>query len=62
MNRQPPLVIHLPPMSDKSVFEIHRCLDALIDAFESSYGLQLWRYYDQHPQHKRPARFEGEPF
>lgn len=58
----PPLVIHLPPISDKSIFEIHRCLGALIDALESSYGFQLWRYYDQHPQHKRPARFDGEPF
>lgn len=49
-------------MSDKRIFEIHRCLGALIDAFESSYGLQLWRYYDQHPEHKRPAKFDGEPF
>lgn len=62
MKPQPPLVIHLPPMSDKSVVEIHRCLDALIDAFESSYGFQLQRYYDQHRQHKRPAKFDREPF
>jgi hypothetical protein len=62
MNRQPPLVIHLPPMSDRSVVEIHRCLGALIDAFESSYELQFRRYYDRNPQIKRPARFEGEPF
>jgi hypothetical protein len=37
-------------------------LGALIDAFESSYGLQLWRYYDQLPEHERPARFNGERF
>lgn len=62
MDRLPPLVIDLPPMSDKSVFEIHRCLDALVAAFDSRYGLQLWRYYDQHPKYQRPARFDGEPF
>lgn len=62
MDRPPPLAIHLPPMSDKSVAEVHRCLGALIDAFESSYALQLWRYYDRKPQHERPARFNDEPF
>lgn len=62
MNRQLPLVIHLPPMSDKSVVEIHRCLRVLLEALESSYELQLRRYYDRHPQHERPAKFDGEPF
>ncbi len=62
MKKQPPLVIHLPPMSDKSVFEIHRCLGVLIAALESSYELQLRRYYDRQPQLKRPAKFDGEPF
>lgn len=62
MRKQPPLVIHLPPMSDKSVFEIHRGLGVLIAALESSYELQLRRYYDSHPQLKRPAKFDGEPF
>lgn len=62
MTRLPPLVIDLPPMSDRSAFELHRCLNALIEAFESRHELQIWRYYDQHPEHERPARFDGEPF
>ena len=62
MKKQPPLVIHLPSMSDKSIFEIHRCLEAVIAALESNHELQLRRYYDRNPQHKRPARFDGEPF
>jgi hypothetical protein len=62
MDRQPPLVINLPSMSDDSVVEIHRCLGALIDAFESSYELQLWRYDEQLPEHIRPDKFKGEPF
>lgn len=62
MTRQRPLVIHLPIMSDKSVFEMHCCLVDLVETFESNYGLQLWRYYDEHPVFQRPARFDGEPF
>ena len=49
-------------MSDKSVLEIHRCLGALLEALESSYELQLRRYYDRHPQQERPAKFDAEPF
>ncbi|GEM_PF-4548324 len=62
MRKQPPLVIHLPPMSDQCIVEIHRCLGALLEALESSHELQLRRYYDRHPQYKRPAKFDGEPF
>lgn len=62
MKRKPPLLIELPPMSDKTVFEMHRCLGIVLAALESSHELQLRRYYDRHPQHERPARFEGEPF
>ncbi len=62
MKRQPPLVIDLPLMSDKSVFEMHRCLGILLAALESSYELQLRSYYDRNPQLERPARFQGEPF
>jgi len=62
MNRQLPLVIHLPPMSDKTVVEIHRCLGTLLAALESSYELQLRRYYDRHPQYERPAKLGDEPF
>ncbi|NHZ67033.1 hypothetical protein F1735_33025 [Massilia sp. CCM 8694] len=62
MNTQPPLVIHLPPVSDKNAAEIYCCMSALIEAFASSYGLQIRRYYDHHPQHERPERFGGEPF
>jgi hypothetical protein len=62
MKKQPPLIIDLPSMSDKTIFDIHHYLEAMIDAFESNHELQIRRYYDQHPQHKRPARFDGEPF
>jgi hypothetical protein len=62
IKRQTPLVIHLPAMPDRTIFEIRRCLDALVEAFESRYGLQIWCDYDQHPLHKHPARFRGEPF
>ena len=62
MDKQLPLIISLPSMSDSSVVAIHRCLSVLIDAFELRYGIQLWRYYEQQPQHERPARFDGEPF
>jgi hypothetical protein len=62
MNRQPPIVIHLPQMSDDSVVQIHRCLIAVIDAFQSRYGLQLWRYYEQLPEHERTVSFNDAPF
>ena len=62
MNRQPPLVIHLPPVSDKNAAAIYSCLETLTEAFASSYALQLRRYYDRLPQEQRPARFDGEPF
>lgn len=62
MEKTSPSVINLPPMSDDGVVALHRCLGALIDAVESAYGFQLWRYYDQHPEQERPVQFRGEPF
>lgn len=62
MERKPPLVIDLSPLSDKSVVEIHRFLQALTEAFEARYALQIWRYYDKNPRLQRPASFTGEPF
>lgn len=62
MEKPSPSLINLPPMSDDSVVEFHRCLGALIDAFESAYGFQLWCYYNQHPEHERPVKFRGKPF
>lgn len=57
-----PLLIDLPPLSDKTVVEMQRFLEAVTEAFETRYSLQLWRYYDKNPQLPRPAKFTGEPF
>lgn len=62
MKKAPPLVIELPPMSDKCVAEMHRCLGIVLAALESSYEMRLRRYYARHPQQERPERFDGEPF
>jgi hypothetical protein len=62
MKKTPPLVIELPPMSDKCVAEMHRCLEVLLAALESSYDMQLRRHYARHPEQERPERFGGEPF
>ncbi len=62
MRKTTPLVIELPPMSDKCVAEMHRCLGILLAALESSYEMQLRRYYARHLQQEKPARFGGEPF
>ena len=62
MKSTPPLVIELPPMSDKCVVEMHRCLGILLAALETSYEMQLRRYYARHPTYERPERFDGESF
>lgn len=62
MDREPPLLIDLPPLSDRSAAEIQRLLEALTTQFESRYALQIRRYYDKHPRLERPAKFTGEPF
>lgn len=62
MKREPPLYIDLPPLSDKTVGEIHRFLEAVTEAFELRYALQIWRYYDNNPRIPRPVKFTGEPF
>lgn len=49
-------------MSDKCVAEMHRCLGILLTALESSYEMQLRRFYARHPLQERPERFDGEPF
>jgi hypothetical protein len=60
MKREPPLHIDLPPLSDKTVGEIHRFLAAVAEAFESRYALQLWRYYDNNPRLPRPLDYHGQ--
>lgn len=57
-----PLLIDLPPLSDKSAIEMHRFLEAVTTAFEDRYSSQIWRYYDKNPHLPRPARYTGEPF
>jgi hypothetical protein len=51
LDRQIPLFIDLPPMSDDSVGALHHFLVALLAAFESHHELQLWRHYEQLPEH-----------
>jgi len=41
----------LPAISDESVVEILDFLQAFIVAFESFYGGQIHRYYDQRSRH-----------
>ena len=62
MKKPTPLVIELPAMSDKCVVEMHRCLGILLAALETSYEIQLRRYYARHPTYELPERFDGEPF
>lgn len=62
MERKPPLLIDLPPLSDRSAADIQRFLEALTTQVEARYALQIRRYYDQHPRLQRPEKFTGEPF
>ena len=42
---------HLPPLSDEAVVEIHDFLHDVLAVFESRYGYQIHRYYDDRSQH-----------
>ena len=57
-----PPELPLPPLSDDSVIEILDFLYDLLTVFESRYGDQMRRYYDDHspdnliePDQDRPA-------
>jgi len=41
----------LPPLSDEAVVEIHDFLHHVLTTFESRYGDQIYRYYDDRSQH-----------
>ena len=41
----------LPPLSDEAVVEIHDFLHDVLTVFESRYGDQIRRYYDDRSQH-----------
>ena len=41
----------LPPLSDEAVVEIHDFLHDVLTVFESRYGDQIHRYYDDRSQH-----------
>ena len=41
----------LPPQSDEVVVEIHNFLHDVLTIFESRYGDQIHRYYDDRSQH-----------
>ena len=46
-----PSTLVLPPLSDKATVEILDFLHELLDLFESHYGDQIHRYYDDRSQH-----------
>jgi hypothetical protein len=43
--------ISLPPLSDEAVVEIQNFLYDVLDVFESRYGDQIHRYYEDRSQH-----------
>lgn len=43
--------IDLPPLSDEAVVEIQNFLYDVLATFESRYGDQIHRYYDDRSQH-----------
>ena len=47
----PSTALHLPPLSDQAAVEILDFLHVVLDRFESQYGDQIHRYYDDHSQH-----------
>lgn len=61
-----PVEIRLPPISDEAVVEIHDFLHDFLEIFESHYGAQIHRFYDNrsfanlvHPNaHARPPNDE----
>lgn len=64
-----PVEIRLPTISDDAVVEIHDFLNDFLCLFESHYGAQIHRFYQQHSRenlnhlkaHTRPAE-EDPPF
>jgi hypothetical protein len=47
---EPPSAPRLPPLSDEAVVEIHDFLHEVLTVFESRYGDQIHRYYDDRSQ------------
>lgn len=46
-----PVKIRLPPISDEAVIEIHDFLYDFVDLFESHYGAQIHRFYEDRSRH-----------
>ena len=46
-----PVKIRLPPLSDEAVVEIRDFLYDCIECFESHYGAQIHRFYDERSAH-----------
>lgn len=46
-----PPELRLPPLSDEAVVEILDFLHNILTVFESRYGEQIHRYYDDRSQH-----------
>ena len=59
MPRKPPSNIRLraPELDDDAVVEIHRFLEDLMNRFESRYGSQMRRFYDERDRRNR-AQYE----
>lgn len=64
-----PVKIRLPPISDEAVVEIYDFLTDFLRLFESHYGAQIHRFYEDrsfdnlvHPDPESPAPDDDPPF
>lgn len=56
-----PCAIGLPPLSDEAAVEIQNFLYDVLDLFESRYGDQIHRYYQDQSQHNLVAPEQNLP-
>ena len=59
--------IAMPPLSDQAAVDIRDFLQQLTVCFESRYGDQIHRYYEQRSEHNLrrpvpPPTTDGDPF
>jgi hypothetical protein len=59
-----PVEIRLPPISDEAVVEIHDFLTDFLHLFESHYGAQIHRFYEDRSydnlRHPDPTRLPDD--
>jgi hypothetical protein len=61
------MTIHLPPLADEAVVEIHDFLSEVLHLFEAHYGGQIHRYYEDRSfenivQRSPRTTFDDPPF